>query len=151
MFHSPLFIICTRNQSKALIVILAAIWQPLSFPVWIILLSISFFFFFKGEGGRREGVSDYFFCSCSSSNSNCHCNCTWWWIRFTFRFNNKMIFMCFSRSSKLVQFTLLCTWCELRPLLFEIKLNINRKSNRKLKNYDEILYRLKLVRSPRAL
>ena len=140
MFHSPLFIICTRNQSKALIVILAAIWQPLSFPVWIILLSISFFF--KGEGGKRERVSDYFFCSCSSSSSNCYCNWTWWWIRFTFKFNNKMIFMCFCRSSASVQFTLLCTCFELLPFLFDIKLNINRKSNRNVKNYDEKLYRL---------
>ena len=36
--------------------------------------------------------SDFFFCSYSWS---CHCNCTWWWIRFTFRLNNRMIFMGF--------------------------------------------------------
>ena len=76
--------------------------------------------------------SDYFFWSYSSS---CHYNCTrWWMIRFTFRFNSNDIHG-FPHSSKMAQFLyLLSTSFELQPLLPEIRLKVNRKSNIKLKN-----------------
>ena len=55
------------------------IWQPLLLPEWMTLP------FFLGEEINSSIVN----------RSSCHCNYTWRCITFTFRFNNRMIFMGF--------------------------------------------------------
>ena len=79
MFHSLFLLFVAATNPKASVVIFATNLATFA------LASVDDSSFFPSE-------SDFFFCSYSWS---CHCNCTWWWIRFTFRLNNRMIFMGF--------------------------------------------------------